>query len=74
MKIKTEEEVNHLRKMYPIGTSVMCIHMEDPYSPVPKGTKGTIEYVDDIGQIHCKWGNGSSLALNTDVDTFKIIE
>lgn len=36
-----------LRKMYPKGTRVECINMDDPYSPVPPGTKGTVCHVDD---------------------------
>lgn len=37
------------------------------------GLKGTIHIVDDMGQIHVKWDNGSSLALNIDVDSFEVI-
>ena len=36
--------------------------------------KGTVTHVDDAGQIHMRWENGSSLALNVEVDTFKKIE
>ena len=39
-----------------------------------KGLKGTVTHVDDAGQIHMKWENGSSLALNVGVDTFKKVE
>jgi len=39
-----------------------------------KGLKGTVTHVDDAGQIHMRWENGSSLALNVEVDTFKKIE
>lgn len=37
------------------------------------GTIGTIDYVDDIGQIHMRWKTGSSLALNIGVDQFEIV-
>ena len=37
------------------------------------GLKGTVTSVDDIGQIHVNWDNGSSLALSADVDEFEII-
>jgi len=61
------------QKIYTTGTRVELIHMDDIQAP-PTGTQGVIEFVDDIGQIHVKWDNGSGLALNTDYDTFKIIK
>ena len=61
--------VEFLRKMYPKGTRVELHHMDDPFAP-PSGTKGTVMFVDDIGQIHVKWENGSSLALIPNVDSF----
>lgn len=38
---------------------------------MPKGLKGIVDMVDDIGQIHVNWENGSSLALNVEVDSFR---
>ncbi len=64
--------VEFLRKMYPKGTRVELHHMDDPFAP-PSGTKGTVMFVDDIGQIHVKWENGSSLALNVKLDSFSRI-
>ncbi len=32
--------------------------------------KGTVAYVDDIGQIGVKWDTGSSLSLIPGVDSF----
>ena len=40
---------------------------------VPPGSRGVVDHVDDIGQIHMKWENGSSLALNVEEDRFDII-
>ena len=53
------------------GKTVTCISMNDPY-PVPSGTKGIIQFIDDIGQIHVKWENGSSLALVPGNDSYVI--
>ena len=61
--------VNQLRNKYPKGTLVRCICMDDPFA-VPTGTLGIVEHVDDEGQIHMNWSNGSSLALIPDMDTF----
>lgn len=63
-----------IKEMYPEGTRIKLIHMDDPYAPVPAGTKGTVEYVDDMGQIGMKWDNGRTLALIPEVDEFEIIK
>lgn len=42
---------------YPPGTRIELISMEDPFHPVPSGTKGTVTFVDDMGTIHMKWDN-----------------
>ena len=65
-------KVDFLRKMYPVGCKVVLHHMDDVQAP-PSGTKGTVMFVDDIGQIHVKWENGSSLALNVKLDSFSRI-
>ena len=61
------------RRSFPPGTRVLCVRMFDP-RPVPPNTEGTVIAVDDIGQIHVKWDNGSSLALNPECDTFRKIK
>ncbi len=37
---------------------------------MPSGLKGKVCYVDDAGQIHVNWENGSSLAVLPEVDSF----
>lgn len=59
------------RQKYPPGTRLELLEMEDPYSPVPKGTRGTVFHIDDQSQIHMKWDNGSSLAIIPDKDVFR---
>ena len=54
------------------GTRVKLISMNDPF-PVPAGTLGTIEFIDDYDQLHVAWDNGSHLALIMGVDKFVII-
>ena len=39
---------------------------------MPPGLKGKVDMVDDAGQIHVNWENGSSLALVPAVDSFHI--
>ena len=35
--------------------------MQDPYTPLPKGLKGIVRHVDDMGTVHTEWENGSTL-------------
>lgn len=63
-----------IKAMYPEGTRIKLINMDDPYAPVPAGTKGTVEFVDDMGQIAMRWDNGRTLALIPEVDEFEIIK
>lgn len=55
-----KELLEKLRNEYPAGTRVQLVHMDDVQAP-PKGTKGTVIGVDDIGSIMVSWDNGSSL-------------
>ena len=58
------------RRLYPKGSIVILDNMYGE-PKMPKGIKGIVDEVDDIGQIHVKWENGSSLALNVEVDSFR---
>lgn len=68
----TQEEIQRIKDIYVKGTKIYLIKMRDKYAPPPK-TIGTVEFVDDIGQIHCNWNNGSSLALVEGIDQFKVL-
>ena len=41
MSFPSREQVASIRKNYPLGTRVMLNNMNDPYSPVESGTRGT---------------------------------
>lgn len=65
--------IKEIKEQYPKGTPVVLKNMnEEPQ--MPYGLKGKVEFVDDAGQIHVNWENGSSLALNIKEDTFAIIK
>ena len=62
-----------IKQDYAKGMRLRLIKMGcDPY-PVPDGTKGTVDFVDDAGQIHMRWDNGSSLALIVGEDEFEVL-
>ena len=54
--------VRTLRQLYPYGTRVELVQMDDPQAP-PIGTKGSVLGVDDIGSIIVAWDNGSRLSV-----------
>ena len=56
------------------GKRIELIRMEDPYTNLKEGDKGTIQFTDGIGQIHVKWDNGSTLAIVPEIDEYDIIE
>ena len=65
--------VEKIREMYPEGTQIILQEMQGE-NQMPYGLKGTVKFIDDAGQIHMRWENGSSLALNIDEDTFEKVE
>ena len=69
-----EKQIQRIKAQYPQGTRIKLDYMDDPYHPIPEGTKGTVKHVDDAGQIHVKWDNGRALAIIPKVDDFHIIE
>lgn len=65
---KTVEEI---KEKYKKGMSLKLINM-DGEPQMKCGLTGIVDYVDDIGQIHVNWSNGSTLALNVNVDEFEV--
>ena len=55
------------------GTRLRLIAMDDRQAP-PKGTEGTVQFVDDAGTIHVQWDTGSSLGLIPGTDEWEVIE
>lgn len=67
----SKDELKRLKTLYNKGVRICLDYMYgEPY--MYPGLKGTVEHVDDIGQIHVKWDNGSTLALNTECDEFHL--
>lgn len=53
--------VDRLRAQYPPGCRVELVSMDDPYTTLKPGDRGTVSGVDDIGTVHVAWDNGSGL-------------
>ena len=60
MMFPKRETVEMIRRMYPKGTRVELVAMDDPQAP-PIGTRGTVLGVDDTGSLLMRWDNGSGL-------------
>ncbi|WP_022761896.1 DUF4314 domain-containing protein [Butyrivibrio sp. AD3002] len=63
MNFPSANTVKRIKEEYPEGTRVELVHMDDPYTKISEGTRGTVQVVDDTGTIHVKWDNGSSLGI-----------
>lgn len=62
-----------IRETYPNGTRIELIRIEDPWTALKPGDRGTVMMVDDAGQIHMNWDRGSSLALIPGEDSFMVV-
>ena len=72
MKFPTKEMLEHYRAMYPAGTRVELVSMNDPQSP-PVGTRGTVLRVDDAADLVMRWDNGSGLNVVLGEDSVRIV-
>lgn len=74
MKTIHPEMLKQLKEYYTAGTRVMLIRMNDPYTNLQQGDRGTVTMVDDIGTIHVNWDRGSTLGVVFGEDECKRIE
>lgn len=70
----SRQTLERLRKEYPAGTRVELIRLDDPYRKIPSGTAGTVEYVDDAGQLHTVWDGHGALAMIYRVDEWRKVK
>lgn len=62
-----------LRRLYPRGTRVRLVQMDDRSAP-PVGTLGTVDGVDALGDLMVTWDNGSHLNVVRGVDRVEFEE
>ena len=59
----SHETVERIREQYPVGSRVELICMNDPYTKLKPGDRGTVTMVDSIGTIFVNWDCGSGLGI-----------
>ena len=70
---KTREQVRRIKEQYPPGTRIRLGNMVEEKHAPPSGTEGTVQWVDDQGQLGMKWDNGQTLSLIPGEDSFSVI-
>lgn len=68
-----KEAVARMKALYPVGTRVELIRMDNPKAP-PQGTKGTVLGVDESANLLMRWDNGSRLIVLYRIDLVRKIE
>ena len=66
--------LKQLKEYYKPGTRVMLLRMNDPYTKLRRGDRGTVICVDDIGSIHVAWDRGSTLGVTFGEDECRKME
>lgn len=70
----SKEIVERLRQQYPKGTRVELISMNDPYTKLKPGDRGTVTMVDSIGTVFVRWDCGSDLGVAYGEDHIRKID
>jgi hypothetical protein len=66
--------VERLHQRFPAGTRVELVRMNDSFSKLKPGDRGTVMFCDDAGTLHTNWDCGSSLGVVFGIDEVRKIE
>lgn len=68
-----KRKIDMIKERYPKGTRICLDNMENDPHPISPGIKGTVQFVDDMGTVFCKFDNGRSLGVIPGEDSFHTI-
>ena len=71
MKIE-QEWLDFLREQYPAGSRIRLTKMGNAPHPIPPGSMGTLDHIDDAGQFQINWDSGQRLPLTIGEDRFTV--
>lgn len=65
--------LDFLRDQFPLGSRIMLTEMKADPQPLPPGSTGTLNHIDEAGQFHILWDSGISMALMPGADRFQVL-
>ena len=68
---RIHRQAERFKEEYPPGTRILLLRMGDDPRPVEDNMRGTVEFVDDMGTIHCGFDNGRSIGIVPSEDSFR---
>lgn len=74
MKQIYPEMLKSLRSYYLPGTRVELVRMDDPYTKLKPGDRGTVTFIDDTGTVFVDWDTGSKLGVVFSEDEIRKLE
>jgi len=71
MNFPTKEQVELVRQNYPKSTRIEVTHIDDPYSKLTAGSRGSVKFIDNTGSLFCDFDNGEHIGLLYGIDEYR---